>query len=131
MTVFDIGPGEFLVIALVAVLLVGPDKLPKMITEGVKWLRVLRDQAARARSEIVAAADIDPSVTAELRRSVNDIAELHPKRLAASLLSETPEPAPATAPPVAPPNSFGASAVSTSLGPADPPPSVAFDPDAT
>lgn len=140
MTFFDIGPGEFLVIALVAILLVGPDKLPKLISEGVKWLRVLRDQAARARSEIVAAADIDPSVTAELRRSVNDIAELHPKRLAASLLSDVPEPAPAPAPPAVPPpvNSFGASATSTSFAPrpADAPvaPSsapAAFDPDAT
>lgn len=134
----DIGPGEFLVIAIVAILLVGPDKLPRLVTEAVKWLRVLRDQAARARNEIVAAADIDPAVTAELRRSVNDLAELHPKRLAASLLSDVPETAPA--PPVVPPpvNSFGASATSTSLGPrpedapaAPPTAPAAFDPEAT
>ena len=69
---FDIGPGEFLVIAIVGLLIVGPDRLPKMLAEGVKWLRVLRDQAVKARGEIVAAADIDPSVTEELRRSVSD-----------------------------------------------------------
>jgi sec-independent protein translocase protein TatB len=148
---FDIGPGEFLVIAIVGLLIVGPDKLPKMLAEGVKWLRVLRDQALKARSEIVAAADFDPGVTDELRRSVNDIAELHPKRLMGSLLSDvvdgpsaTPTAAPAPpAPPAVPPpvNSFGASATSTSLGPrpADAPvattppsaPPAAFDPDAT
>jgi len=144
---FDIGPGEFLVIAIVGLLIVGPDKLPKMLAEGVKWLRLLRDQAAKARGEIVAAADIDPSVTDELRRSVSDIAELHPKRLMGSVLSDVVDgaaaaPKPAAAPPAAPPapvNSFGASATSTSLGPrpadaapaAAPAPPAAFDPDAT
>jgi sec-independent protein translocase protein TatB len=148
---FDIGPGEFLVIAIVGLLIVGPEKLPKMLAEAVKWLRVLRDQALKARGEIVAAADFDPGVTDELRRSVSDIAELHPKRLMGSLLSDvvdgpaatpaqTPTPpAPPTVPP--PVNSFGASAASTSLGPrpadapvaATPPtlPVAAFDPDAT
>jgi len=143
---FDIGPGEFLVIAIVGLLIVGPDKLPKMLAEGVKWLRVLRDQAVKARGEIVAAADIDPSITEDLRRSVSDIAELHPKRLMGSVLSDVVDgptsaakpanPQAATPPPV---NSFGASASSTSLGPApaDAPPAVApappaaFDPDAT
>jgi len=139
---FDIGPGEFLVIAIVGLLIVGPDKLPKMLAEGVKWLRVLRDQAVKARGEIVAAADIDPSVTDELRRSVSEIAELHPKRLMGSVLSDVVD-GPAAAPqptPLPPPvNSFGASASSTSLGPrpadaspaAAPAPPAAFDPDAT
>jgi sec-independent protein translocase protein TatB len=144
---FDIGPGEFLVIAIVGLLIVGPDRLPKMLAEGVKWLRVLRDQAVKARGEIVAAADIDPSVTEELRRSVSDIAELHPKRLMGSVLSDVvdgpaaaPKPAtPQTPATPAPVNSFGASAASTSLGPrpadaapaAAPAPPAAFDPDAT
>ena len=148
---FDIGPGEFLVIAIVGLLIVGPERLPKMLAEGVKWLRLLRDQALKARSEIVSAADFDPSVTDELRRSVSDIAELHPKRLMGSLLSDvvdgpaatpTPGVAPPAPPAVPPPvNSFGASATSTSLGPrpadapvvATPPsgPPAAFDPDAT
>jgi sec-independent protein translocase protein TatB len=111
----DIGPGEFLVIAIVAVLLVGPERMPKMVAEGVKWLRLLRDQAANARREIVAAADIDPSITDELRRSVSDIAELHPKRLAASFLTDIADPAPAVPPPAA----------------GQPAPRTSFDPDAT
>jgi sec-independent protein translocase protein TatB len=139
--IFDIGPGELLVIAIVGLLIVGPDKLPKMLAEGVKWLRLLRDQAVKARGEIVAAADIDPSVTDELRRSVSDIAELHPRRLMGSVLSDVVD-GPTAAKPVAPPapvNSFGASASSTSLGPrpadaapaSTPAPPAAFDPDAT
>jgi sec-independent protein translocase protein TatB len=142
--VFDIGPGEFLVIAIVGLLIVGPERLPKMLAEGVKWLRLLRDQAVKARGEIVAAADFDPSVTDELRRSVSDIAELHPKRIVGSLMADVVDgPAAAPKPSVpaspAPVNSFGANAASTSLGPrpADAPPAstatppAAFDPDAT
>ncbi|HEY5135884.1 MAG TPA: twin-arginine translocase TatA/TatE family subunit [Candidatus Nanopelagicales bacterium] len=140
---FDIGPGEFLVIAVVGLLIVGPDRLPKMFAEAVKWLRFLRDQAAGARREIIAAADIDPGITDELRRSVSDIAELHPKRLMGSILSDdaitsAPTPPPPPPPPPAPVNSFGASATSSSFAPrpADAPVApaqepAAFDPDAT
>jgi sec-independent protein translocase protein TatB len=88
MEIFNIGPLEFVVIAVVAVLLVGPDRLPKMMAEGIKWLRVLRDQAARARSEIAAVADLDPALTEDLRRSVADIAELHPRRIVSSLIDD-------------------------------------------
>jgi sec-independent protein translocase protein TatB len=120
---FDIGPWEFVVILVVGLLVVGPERLPKMVAEGLKWMRLLRDQAANARREIVAAADFDPAITDELRRSVSGIAELHPKRLAASLLSDVADSAPTVVPPPVPPvppapvNSFGASATSTSLGP--------------
>jgi sec-independent protein translocase protein TatB len=113
---FDIGPGEFLVIAVVAVLIVGPERLPKMMAEGLKWLRVLRAQATNARRELAAAADLDPALTDELRRSMSDIAELHPRRIAASFLDD---------------------ATSSPAPPADVPPArgtvnpAAFDPDAT
>jgi len=138
----DISPEKFLLIAVVGLLIVGPDRLPKMVAEAVKWLRFLREQAAGARREIVAAADIDPSITDELRRSVSDIAELHPKRLMGSILSDdalASAPAPPPPPvPQAPVNSFGASATSSSFAPrpADAPvapaqPPAAFDPDAT
>ncbi len=88
MEFFNIGPLEFVVIAIVAVLLVGPDRLPKMMAEGIKWLRILRDQAAKARSEIAAVADLDPALTEDLRRSVADIAELHPRRIVSSLIDD-------------------------------------------
>jgi sec-independent protein translocase protein TatB len=138
--IFNIGPLEFVVIAIIAVLLVGPERLPKMMAEGIKWLRILRDQAANARREIAAVADLDPALTDDLRRSVADIAELHPRRIVGSLIDDatgpakppvmrstsTPQAAPApVVPPVvaetpateAPVNSFGASASSSSFAP--------------
>ena len=85
---FDIGAGEFLVIAIVAVLLLGPDRLPRAVASGVRWLRVVRDQATKARGDIMAAADLDPSMTDDLRQTFADIGELHPKRIASTFLSD-------------------------------------------
>ena len=145
---FDIGPGEFLIIAVVAVLIVGPERLPKMLAEGLKWLRVLRVQATNARREITAAADFDPALTDELRRSMSEIADLHPRRIAASLMGDATAPAPVVVPPRAPvtPNVLKPPAASTPPEPLDAvvtaeppsaieavasPPPASFDADAT
>ncbi len=128
--------GEFVVIAVVAVLILGPERLPKAVAEGARWLRALRDQAASARREIATAADLDPSITDDLRRSMQDLADLHPRRLASSILSDPAPVAPAAAravPPGAPTTSgtsatpsAGASAAGPAAGAA-----AAFDADAT
>ena len=145
---FDIGPGEFLIIAVVAVLIVGPERLPKMLAEGLKWLRVLRAQASNARREITAAADFDPALTDELRRSVSEIAELHPRRIVASLMSDETAAAPVVVPPSAPvtPNVLKSTPAITPAEPLDAvvtaeppsaieavasPPPASFDADAT
>lgn len=120
---FDIGTGEFLFIALVAVLILGPDKLPKAIASLVQWARVLRTQATNARREIVAAADLDPTITDDLKQSVKDLADLHPRRLAASILSD-PEPEPSGP-------SGPAAPASGATGNTAAAPAAAFDPDAT
>lgn len=141
---FDVGMGEFLVIAIIAVLILGPDRLPKAVAEATRWLRALRDQAANARREIADAADLDPSITDDLRKTMSDLSDLHPRRLASSILADvnpmsaaTPAPAPARAP--APPSVPGAPAparVATESpaapgAPRSPAPGTAFDPDAT
>ncbi len=87
----DVGMGEFLVIAVIAIIILGPDRLPKAIADVARWVRTLRDQAASARRDIAAAADLDPNFTSEIKQSMKDLAELHPRRLASSILSD-PEP---------------------------------------
>ena len=119
---FDVGGGEFLVIAIVAVLLLGPDRLPRAIASGVRWLRVLREQATKARGDIMAAADLDPTMTDDLRQTFNDIGELHPKRIASSFLSDAVN---GTTDAVTKPLS------SNGPGTATPKPASSFDPDAT
>ena len=144
---FDIGMGEFLVIAVIAVLVLGPDRLPKAIAEASRWLRALRDQAANARREIVDAADLDPTITDDLRKTMSDLSDLHPRRLASSILSDvnpmaaatpaavpSPPPVPGASRPAAPaPRATATPDVPTSgaAGTAASTGSPAFDPDAT
>lgn len=49
---FDIGLGELVVIAFVAVLVFGPDKLPELLRQAGTLLRQLRRLATHARDEI-------------------------------------------------------------------------------
>jgi sec-independent protein translocase protein TatB len=124
----DVGMMELLVIGVIAVLILGPDKLPKAIASVVQWTRVLRVQAANARREIVAAAELDPSITDEIKQSVKDIAELHPRRLAASIMSDV-DTSTAPAAPAAP--AAPSAPARGATGPAAPAATTAFDPDAT
>jgi sec-independent protein translocase protein TatB len=89
---FGVGWLEFVVIALVAVMVFGPERLPRFIAQAAQWVRVIRAQANAARDDLMAAADIDPSLTSDLRQSISDLADLHPKRMASSLLSDVTEP---------------------------------------
>ena len=121
---FGVGGPELIFILLVGALLLGPDKLPKAVAEGAKWLRVLRDQASRARGDIMGAVDLDPELTSDLRQTLSDISELHPKRIASSLISDAVNGAPAVPPAPKP----ATPDTGPQGGPAKP---AAFDPDAT
>lgn len=49
---FDIGLGELIVIAFVAILVFGPDKLPDLARQAGAMIRQLRHMATNARDEI-------------------------------------------------------------------------------
>ena len=49
---FDVGLSEMAVIALVAVLVFGPDKLPEFARQAGRFLRRLRDFATSARDDL-------------------------------------------------------------------------------
>ncbi|MFD3492570.1 Sec-independent protein translocase subunit TatB [Streptomyces sp. NPDC058690] len=48
----DIGPLEFVTLLVLAVILVGPDKLPKMVSDTVRTLRKLREFSQSAQASI-------------------------------------------------------------------------------
>lgn len=86
---FDIGLGELLVIAFVAILVFGPDKLPELARQAGNMLRQLRTLATNARDEIrdelgpeyadLELADLDPR--AIVRRHINEaLAEEAPRQ---------------------------------------------------
>ena len=70
---FGIGGGEFLTLLILAVILIGPDRLPHVATDAAKLVKRLREIANAA--------------TAELRENLGpgfedlEVADLHPKKL--------------------------------------------------
>ena len=54
----DVGFFELLVIAVIGLLVVGPEKLPKYIAQGIKTLRNVRDMATKAKDDIVESSGI-------------------------------------------------------------------------
>lgn len=49
---FNLGPTEIVVIALVGLIVLGPDKLPELARQAGRMLRTLRDMATGARSQL-------------------------------------------------------------------------------
>jgi len=50
--VFDIGIGEFLGLAVVALLVLGPDKLPKFAADAARFIHQVRKMANTAREDV-------------------------------------------------------------------------------
>lgn len=88
---FDIGLGEFIALAVIALIVFGPDRLPKAAAQGGRALRQLREMAANARKELGDSAGLD-TITEEWK----SLQELHPKRIISSALEAPTEPAAGT-----------------------------------
>jgi sec-independent protein translocase protein TatB len=50
--VFDIGAGEFIALAVVALIVLGPEKLPRYAAEAARVLRRVRQMANEARADV-------------------------------------------------------------------------------
>ena len=70
---FDIGPLEFVALAVIALLVLGPDKLPRYAADAARVLRQVRRMASDAKAE----------VSRELGPELQDIsmADLNPRSL--------------------------------------------------
>jgi sec-independent protein translocase protein TatB len=84
---FDIGIGEILLIGALALLVFGPDRLPKAAADAGRWVRNLREMASGARKDLADSAGLDLSDAMDTMRSLQD---LHPRRIASNLLSDDP-----------------------------------------
>ena len=117
---FDIGIGEIMILAVLGLLVFGPERLPKAAADAVRMLKQVRGMAANARQDLADSAGLDMGDAVEAVRSLGD---LHPRKLAAGLLSDDTEtPAGQSAK-----SSLGGAASGT----APQPTRSAFDPDAT
>ena len=93
----DIGLGELIVIAIVALLVFGPDRLPKVAADAARTLRQVRQMATAARRDLADAAGLEKDP--ELAAAVRDLRDLDPRRVLEPL-EDTP--GPAAAPPTGP-----------------------------
>ena len=92
----DVGWGELLLLAVVALLIFGPDKLPKAAADAGRMVRKLRELASTAQK------DLSPDLDMEgLKNDLRSVADLHPKRIMSSALSDVTSPS--TQPKVATP----------------------------
>jgi sec-independent protein translocase protein TatB len=82
---FDhLGWGELIVLAIIGLIVLGPDKLPKAASDAAKMLRQLRTMARSATADLK--AELGPEM-ADI-----DLASLHPRRFVASVLVDEDEP---------------------------------------
>jgi sec-independent protein translocase protein TatB len=80
----DIGMGEFLGIAVIALLVLGPDKLPKFAADAARFIRQVRSMADSAKEDVrreldpelqdISLRDLDPRSL--VRRHVLDALDL-------------------------------------------------------
>jgi Tat protein translocase TatB subunit len=68
---FDVGVGEVLVIAVVGLLVFGPDRLPEMARQAAGWLRDVRRLVASARSEVSDSLGVDARYLADPKGSLS------------------------------------------------------------
>ena len=87
--VFNIGFGELLLIAVLGLLVFGPDRLPDAVRRGSALVGQLRGMAEQARKQVSDAAGIDEAETIWV---LQDLQELHPRRVAGSVLNPAAEP---------------------------------------
>jgi sec-independent protein translocase protein TatB len=85
---FDIGIGEIIILAVVGLLVFGPERLPRAAADAAKWLKQIRAMASGARQDLADSAGLDLSETVD---TVKSLQEFHPRRLAASILKDEPD----------------------------------------
>jgi len=110
--VFDIGLGEILILAVLGLLVFGPERLPRAAADAARTLRNVRAMASNARKDLADSAGVDFSGAQETLR---DLQDLHPRRMVAGIFDDDDSDA-------APPPSKAASPESSR---------ARFDPDAT
>lgn len=82
---FDIGFWELVVIAVIALLVVGPERLPALVREGGRWLRAARRFITDTRYQIERELDLDAhkdfkQSIADLDRLMHDAPDREPPR---------------------------------------------------
>ncbi len=82
---FDIGIGELIALAVIGLMIFGPEKLPKAAADAAKWIKQIRAMAVDARKDLAESSGIDLN---ETLNTVKGLGDYHPKKLASSLFTD-------------------------------------------
>ncbi len=80
----DIGIGEMVFMALVGLVVFGPERLPRYAAQSAKFLRQFREQVGEARSTLIDVAAVDPNTLKDLR-------DLDPRRALKDSINDIPQ----------------------------------------
>lgn len=114
---FDIGLGEILILAVLGLLVFGPERLPRAAADASRMLRNVKAMASNARKDLADSAGVDLS---DAKDALRDLQDLHPRRMVAGMFSDDDEPA----------TGSSTKPASAKQGTGSPAPAK-FDPDAT
>jgi len=105
---FNIGPLELLVLAVVGMVVLGPERLPGIVRDATRMLRQLRDMATGARDQLK--NELGPEFSDVDLQALRDLRSLNPRTAiqrailgsdedeAPAAAAASPEPAPAARP---------------------------------
>ena len=82
---FDIGLGEILILAVLGLLVFGPERLPRAAADAARTLRNVRAMASNARKDLADSAGVDLSGAQDALR---DLQDLHPKRMVSGIFDD-------------------------------------------
>ncbi len=80
---FNIGAGEWLLLAVLAIILVGPDRLPHVAADAAKYLRKFKELTSKATEEL--RENLGPGF-----EDIN-VSDLNPKKFITKTLTEPTE----------------------------------------
>lgn len=82
---FDVGMGELLILAVIGLLVFGPERLPRAAADAARMLRNVKAMASTARKDLADASGIDMD---ETRETLKELQSYHPKRLVGDILTD-------------------------------------------
>lgn len=97
---FQIGPMELLVLIVIGLVVIGPDKLPSLAKDAARLIRALRDMATGAQSSLrKELGDLGPEFQ---DLGLEDLRSLNPRVALTKMIFDDPEPARPSVPMSAP-----------------------------
>jgi sec-independent protein translocase protein TatB len=87
---FNIGPMELAVLALVGMIVLGPERLPGLVRDATRMLRQLRDMATGARNQLK--NELGPEFSDLDLQALRDLRSLNPRTAITRALLDDDEP---------------------------------------